>query len=93
MSTYHDSHHWQVIWLPDIIHETQHWKQLTELSLRAVITTEVHLRNVLFNHTNTLRSLELANIDFRDFKNRDRSNGSWVDFFGFLNQSMTLHRV
>jgi len=78
------------IHLSSLINKVQYWEHLTELSLHAIETTEDYLRHILLRHASTLRSFELSNTTFTYSRVKNQPCGSFVDFFQFLNQSMTL---
>jgi len=79
--------------IPTVINKARYWEHLRELSLQAVMTTEDYLRDILSKHANTLRSLELSNIDFANPSGENSPQGSWINFFEFLNQSMALEHA
>jgi len=76
------------------IPQTFHWKYLSHLSLRYIITTQRALEGILLRHTDTLRSLKLANIRFlRDTLDGTMLPGSFIGLFQFLNTSLFLTSI
>ena len=83
-----------VVHLPHVIGDGTHLRCLHSLSLTAVKATEKHLRNLVQTHSQTLRSLQLSNIDFVKAATADEFGpGSWIRFIQFLHDQASLHHV
>ncbi|KAH8595330.1 hypothetical protein B0O99DRAFT_511971 [Bisporella sp. PMI_857] len=83
-----------IIHLPQVINDGLQWKHLRSLSLQAVATTEGFLRNLLLRHSESLRSLELSNINLNVAAIPDQyGRGSWIHFIQFLNETMSLEHI
>jgi hypothetical protein len=83
-----------IIHLPQAINDKSQWKHLRSLSLQAVATTEGCLRNFLQRHSQTLRFLEISNINLKVAAIPDQyGRGSWIHFIQFLNETMSLEYI
>lgn len=82
-----------VIHLPQLIYGAIRWDHLRRLSLQAVVTTEKDLESLLARHKETLRSLELSNINFEAVASGIYRHGSWIRFIHFLSETLSLEHV
>jgi hypothetical protein len=76
--------------LSQLIKPGQHWESLRDISLNGIIAKYPDLVSLLGAHASTLRYLSLSEIKLARFRPPIESPPYWIDFFVFLNQSMTL---
>jgi hypothetical protein len=93
MTCPYSQHTPQMVNLRDFILPTTHWQNLTSLSVEGICTTQKDLEAALLRHTDTLRSLEFANIVLLHPISNDERHGSWIDVIHFLADSMSLTHI
>lgn len=79
--------------LPKVIDISVTWTRLHHLSLQAMVTSSNDLQWLLKRHSTTLRSLHLAHMTFSRPVSGTELQSSWISFFQFLHDELSLDRV
>lgn len=88
-----DKQDWMVM-PPQIFHDGAHWPKLKHLKLQGLGATDSQLKTLLTTHATSLRSLELADMNFHPYMpDGKQCHGSWAEIILFLQCSLSLETV
>lgn len=83
-----------ILSIPKVIENPTHWHSLQNLSLNALATSAIFLRDLLQEISLSLRTLVLVDIDFRrSATSSPHGHDTWINFFHFLADTLSLKRV